>query len=163
MSGPVLDLVVALVIALGLFGAVVQVVPGGLVVAGAVAVWGVVVGGTVGWVLVALAIVLALASLVLKYLLAGRYLQRRGVPNRSLVVGAVAGIVGFFVIPVVGLFVGFVGGTYVAELQRLRDEPAARRATIHALKATGISILVELTGALLTAGAWLVAVLVVRL
>lgn len=163
MGGPLLDLVVALLIVVGLFGAVVQVVPGGLVVAGAVAVWGVVVGGAVGWTVVAVAAALALLGLVLKYLLAGRYLQRRGVPNRSLVVGAVAGIVGFFVIPVVGLFVGFIGGTYVSELQRLRDEPAARAATVHALKATGISILVELTGALLTAGLWLAAVLMVRL
>lgn len=163
MGGPVLDLVVALLILVGLVGAVVQVIPGGLVVAGAVAVWGVVVGGAVGWTVVGVAAVLAVAGLVLKYLLAGRYLQRRGLPNRSLVVGAVAGIVGFFVIPVVGLFVGFIGGTYVSELQRLRDEPAARVATVHALKATGISILVELTGALLTAGVWLAAVLVVRL
>ena len=163
MGGPVLDLVIALLILVGLVGAVVQVIPGGLVVAGAVAVWGVVVGEAVGWTLVAAAVVLALVGLVLKYLLAGRYLQRRCVPNRSLVVGAVAGIVGFFVIPVVGLFVGFIGGTYVSELQRLRDESAARVATVHALKATGISILVELTGALLTAGLWLVAVLMVRL
>ena len=72
MGGPVLDLVIALLVVVGLFGAVVQVIPGGLVVAGAVAVWGVVVGGAVGWTLVAVAVVLALLGLVLKYLLAGR-------------------------------------------------------------------------------------------
>ncbi|MBC9226617.1 DUF456 family protein [Aeromicrobium sp. 636] len=162
MSGVVFDLVIALVIVLGLVGAIVQVVPGGFVVGGAVIVWGIVTGGATGWTVAALALVLTLAAMGLKYLLAGRYLQRRGVPNRSLVVGAVLGVVGFFVIPVVGLFVGFAGGTYLSELQRLGDEPAARRATGHALRATGIAILVELTGALLTAGAWLVAVLVVR-
>lgn len=162
MDGIVLDLVVAVLIVLGLLGAVVQIVPGGLVVAGSVVLWGVIVGGPTGWTVVAIAVVLAAVALVLKYLLAGRYLKGKGVPNRSLVVGAVLGIVGFFVIPVVGLFVGFIGGTYLSELQRLRDEPAARRATGHAMRAAGISILVELAAALTTAAAWFVAVLVVR-
>lgn len=163
MSGVVFDLLIALAILVGLVGAVVQVIPGGLVVGAAVVVWGVVTGGTAGWTVAVVAIVLTLVALVLKYLLAGRYLRRRGVPNRSLIVGAVLGIVGFFVIPVVGLFVGFIGGTYLSELQRLKDGSAAWRATGHAMKATGISILVELASALLTSMAWLTAVLVVRL
>ncbi|MFS0887156.1 DUF456 domain-containing protein [Aeromicrobium sp. 179-A 4D2 NHS] len=163
MEGFLLDLLVGLAILFGLVGAIVQVVPGGLVVAGAVAIWGVVTGGTLGWSVTILAVVLAGLAMVLKYLLAGRYLQRRGVPNRSIMIGAVLGVIGFFVIPVVGLFVGFVGGTYVAELQRLRDEPAARRATGHALRGVGISILVELTGALVTTGIWLAALLATRL
>lgn len=162
MSSVVLDLLVALAIVAGLVGAVVQVVPGGLVVGVAVFAWGAVTGGTVGWSVAALAVVLSVVGLVLKYLLAGRYLQRRGVPNRSLLVGAAAGLVGFFVIPVVGLFIGFIGGTYVSELQRLGDARAAKRATGHAMRATGISILVELALALLTALSWLVAVVAVR-
>ncbi|WP_313410298.1 DUF456 domain-containing protein [Aeromicrobium sp.] len=163
MDGIVLDLLVAVAILFGLAGAIVQVVPGGLVVAGAVVLWGVVVGGTTGWTVVAIAVVLALVALVLKYLLAGRYLKSKGVPNRSLAIGALLGIVGFFVIPVVGLFVGFIGGTYLSELQRLRDEPAARRATGHAMRAAGVSIMVELTAALTTAVVWFVAALVVRI
>lgn len=162
MSSVVLDLLVATVIVIGLVGAVVQVLPGGLLVGMAVVVWGVVVGGVTGWAAAAVAVVLTGGAMVLKYLLAGRYLRARGVPNRSLAVGAALGVVGFFVIPVVGLVVGFVGGTYLAELQRLRDGAAARRATGHALRATGIAILVELGAALITATAWLAAVLLVR-
>ncbi len=163
MSGHVvLDIVVALAILIGLAGAVVQVIPGGLVVGGAVVVWGVVTGGTTGWTTAAFALLLTLTGIVLKYLIAGRYLRRRGVPNRSLVVGALLGVVGFFVIPVVGLFIGFIGGTYLSELHRLRDERAARTATGHAMKATGISILVELAAALLTTVAWLAAMVVVH-
>ncbi|WP_286930113.1 MULTISPECIES: DUF456 domain-containing protein [Aeromicrobium] len=163
MSGTVLDLLVALAILAGLVGAAVQVIPGGLVVGTSVFVWGAVTGGTLGWSVAAVAVVLTVAALVLKYLLAGRYLKARGVPNRSLLVGAVLGIIGFFVIPFVGLFIGFIGGTYLAELQRLRDPRAARQATAHAMRATGISILVELALALVTAMVWLGAVLSVRL
>ena len=39
----------------------------------------------------------------------------------SLVAGGVLGIVGFFVIPVVGLLIGFVLGVYLAELANRRD------------------------------------------
>lgn len=161
MSGHVLlDVVVAVVILVGLVGAVVQVIPGGLLVGGAVVVWGAVTGGALGWSTAAVALVLTAVAMVLKYLLAGRYLKRRGVPNRSLVVGAVLGVVGFFVIPVVGLFIGFLGGTYLAELHRLRDQRQAWSATVHAMKATGLSIAVELAFALLTTTLWVVALVV---
>jgi len=163
VSSVVLDLLVALAILVGLVGAIVQVIPGGLVVGVAVFTWGAITGGTAGWTVAVLAAALTVGGVVLKYLVAGRYLKRRGVPNRSLLVGAVLGVIGFFVIPFVGLFIGFIGGTYLSELQRLGDPVAARRATGHAMRATGISILVELTLALLTALAWLLALLSVRL
>ena len=42
------DLLVGLVVLVGLFGVVVQVLPGGLLVAAAIIVWGVVTGGVAG-------------------------------------------------------------------------------------------------------------------
>ena len=118
-------------------------------VAVAVAVWGVVVGGTTGWTVVVVAVVLAAGALVLKYLLAGRYLKRRGVPNRSLVVGAVLGIVGFFVIPVIGLFIGFAAGLFGSQWARTKDARAALASSWGALKAMGLGMLVELGCAML--------------
>ncbi|HEY8718121.1 DUF456 family protein [Pengzhenrongella sp.] len=47
---------------------------------------------------------------------------------------------------------------FLAELVRQRDQRAAWTATVAALKATGITILVELAGALVSAGAWLLVV-----
>ena len=152
-----IDIIVALVIAAGLVGAVIQVYPGLLLVGGAVAVWGFLTRGTVGWTMVALALVIVLAGMFVKFLIAGRYLSREGVPNRSILIGGMLGIVGFFVIPVIGLFVGFIGGIYLAEWQRLQAPKAAKDATIVALKATGISILIELAAALLLTLSWIVA------
>ena len=103
-----------------------------------------------------LAVVFTVASIVLKFVLAGRYLQRTGVPNRSLLVGGVLAIVGFFVVPVVGLFLGFVAGVFASEFQRLRAADKAWPSTVSALKATGLTILVELAGAMLTTGAWVI-------
>jgi uncharacterized protein YqgC (DUF456 family) len=96
---------------------------------------------------------------VVKYVIAGRHLKSGGVPNSTLVWGGLAGIVGFFVVPVVGLFLGFVLAVFLAELARLHDRRRAWRATVVALQATGITILVDLAGSLVAAGAWLLAAL----
>ena len=67
------------------------------------------------------------------------------------------GIVGFFVIPVVGLLIGFVLGVYLAELRRV-GSAAAWPATVHALKAVGLSIVIELVASLLAATTWALGV-----
>ncbi|GEL94531.1 DUF456 domain-containing protein [Cellulomonas composti] len=148
------DALVAVAILVGLFGVVVQVLPGAMLVLGAVVVWGVVTGGPVGWTVVAVAVVATGVGQVVKYLLAGRHLRRGGVPGRSVVAGGVLGVVGFFVVPVVGLPLGFVGGIYLAEWARARDPRLAWRSTLVALQATGLTILVELAGALVCTAAW---------
>lgn len=155
------ELLVGLVILVGLFGVIVQVLPGALLVLGAVTVWAILTGGTAAWVVLAVAAVATLVSGVVKYLVAGRYLSRTGVRNRVLIWGGLLGVVGFFVIPIVGLPVGFVGGVYLAE-RTLERHPHAEawRATVAAIKATGIAILVELAGALVATVAWVVGVII---
>ena len=86
-----------------------------------------------------------------------RQLKRTGVPNASLAVGAVLGIVGFFVVPVIGIVLGFALGIYLAEARRVGPSPA-RGTTWAALRAVGISLLIEVTAAVLAALTWAVAV-----
>jgi len=66
--------------------------------------------------------------------------------------------VGFFVIPVVGLLVGFVLGVYLSELQRV-GRRGAWPATKAAVKAVGLSMLIELTAAMAAAAVWLAGAL----
>jgi uncharacterized protein YqgC (DUF456 family) len=153
------EVLVGVVIALGLVGVVVQVLPGALLVLGAVLVWAAVEGTPLAWAVGALAVVATVVAGVAKYLVAGRHLRSGGVPNRTLLWGGLAGIVGFFVVPVVGLPLGFVLAVYLAELGRLHDRRRAWRATVVALQATGLTILIELAGALVAAGAWLLVAL----
>jgi uncharacterized protein YqgC (DUF456 family) len=163
VSGQVwLDVVVGLVVLVGLVGAVIQVIPGSTLVGGAVLVWGLLTRGVPGWSAVVVAVLVTVGAQVVKYVLAGRYLKARGIPSRSLLVGGALGVVGFFVIPVVGLFVGFVAGTYLAEWYRLREHVLAWRATVVALQATGLTILVELSAALVVAASWAFALVAVH-
>lgn len=152
-----LDLLVTVLVVVGLVGVVVQVLPGAFLVGGAVALWGGLQDTAAGWVVLALAVLLTIAGQVVKYLVAGRHLQRSGVRNSTLAWGGVAGIVGFFVVPVVGLPLFFVGAVLLVEWLRARELPPAWRATVRALQATGLTILVELAAAMLVVGVWLVA------
>ncbi len=154
-----ITLICGFAILVGVVGTLLPVLPGGVLIAAAVLVWAIVVQTVTAWLVLLLVVVLIVAGAVLKYLTAGRKMVTSGVPNRSLVVGGLAGIVGFFVIPLVGLVVGFIGGLAAAEYHRLRDWGAARRSSVTALGAVGLGILVELGAALLAASAWLVAVL----
>jgi uncharacterized protein YqgC (DUF456 family) len=149
-----LNLLVGIALVVAAAGIVVPVLPGTLLALGALLVWAVLTGGTAAWVAFALmAAVIGLGQL-LKYLLPHRTMSAAGVPGRSILMGGIAAIVGFFVIPFVGLIVGFLGGVYVAEHARLRDWEAARTSTWVAMKATGFSILIELAAVLVAASIW---------
>lgn len=153
------EVLVGLAIVVGLVGIVLPILPGALLVLGAIAVWAIALGTSTGWAVFGVAAFLLVVSGVVKYTWPGRRMRDAGVPNRSLVIGALVGIVGFFVIPVIGLVIGFLLGTYLSEAQRHRTHADAWRSTVHATKAAGLSILVELLGALLAAGVWLGAVI----
>lgn len=148
--------VAAVLIVVGIVGIVVPVLPGLVLVAAGVAVWAVPRADALGWTVLGVALAVLVVGSVVKYLVPGRRLRDAGVPGRSVALGAVLGIVGFFVVPVVGLFLGFVLGVYLAELARLRDRALAWPSTRGALAAVGWSIVIELVTGVLAAGVWIV-------
>jgi len=152
-----LEFLVALAIAVGLVGIVVPVLPGSVLVLGAVLVWAWATGGTTAWLVFGVAAAVLVVGGVVKYLLPNRRLKDAGVPASTQWIGAALGVVGFFVIPVVGLFVGFVIGVYLAEYRRLGGR-AAWPSTKHALKAVGLSILIELAAAFVATCVWVTGV-----
>jgi uncharacterized protein YqgC (DUF456 family) len=150
---------VGLAIAVGVGGVLLPVVPGALLVWSAIAVWAVAVGSTTGWAALAVATLLIVGGQAVKYLVPGRHLRDAGIPGQSIVAGLLAAGVGFFLVPVVGFFVGFPIGVYVAERRRLPGHASAWLSTRHALRAIGLSIAIELASAVLAAGVWLAVVL----
>jgi uncharacterized protein YqgC (DUF456 family) len=152
-----LEIVVALVIVVGIVGVVVPLLPGSILIVAAVLLWAAQVGTTTGWVVFAVATGLVVVGAVVKYVVPGRRLQDAGIPTSTMLLGGLLGVVGFFVIPVVGLVVGFVLGVYLAELRRVGSR-AAWPATKHALTAAGLSLLIELAASMLAAATWVVGV-----
>jgi len=153
-----LTVAVGLMMLVGLIGIAVPVLPGLLVVWAAVLLWASEAQTAAGWVVLAIATALALSGFLLQYLLPGRRLRAAGVTTSTTVAGAALAVVGFFVIPVVGAFLGFALGIYLAERIKRGAHAAAWPSTKRALKAIGLSMGIELLTGLAIATTWVIGV-----
>lgn len=152
----------AVLILIGLVGIVVPVLPGLLLVLAAVFIWAFDTSTSAGWWVFGLCALLYVAGMGLQYAVPGRRMRAAGVRRSTLLLAVLLAVVGFFVIPVVGAAVGFVGGIYLVELGHSRDRYAAWSSTRAALGAVFLSIGIELLAGLAIATTWVVAVLVTR-
>jgi uncharacterized protein YqgC (DUF456 family) len=133
------------------------VLPGLILVWAAGLWWTIADGGGAGrWAVLAVMTLMLVAGMLAKYVLPARATVAGGAPWSTLAVGALGAVVGFFVIPVVGLIVGGIAGVYLAELVRLRDWRRAAATTRAALVAFGVGLLVELAAGLGMAITWFV-------
>jgi uncharacterized protein len=156
------EVLVALVIAFGIAGIIVPVLPGGaLLVAAAILGWAIWLGESTGWVIFGISAAFIAIGLITKYAIPGKRLKDSGMPLSTQIVGATLAIIGFFVIPVVGVFVGFPVGVFLAELRRHGGDPrVAWASTWTALKAMGLFILIDATAATLATITWVVGLVI---
>ena len=145
--------VIAIVV--GLAGIVVPVLPGVLLIWAAVVGWAWAMGVSPLWPVLLAATLVYLTGLAAQALVPGRRMQKAGIPNTTLLVGVVAAVVGFFVIPVVGFVIGFVIGVWIAEIVRVGFE-TAKASTVRALEAAALSYGIELLTGLTLAIGWAV-------
>ena len=146
--------IVGIVILIGVIGAVVQIWPSAPVVGGAILVWAWMTGTRAAWIVFAIVALVLILGTVLKYVIPARGMNKAGIPQSTLVWGAVGGVVGWFL----GLVLGMIAAIFLVEYLRSRDTANAWRATLHALKAYGWTIAIELVAALASATLWGVGV-----
>jgi uncharacterized protein YqgC (DUF456 family) len=152
---------VALVMAVGLIGTVLPFVPGLPLIWGAALVYGLIEGfGITGWVAMAAITAVAIAGMAAKIVLPQRRATTSGAPKSTLLVGSIAGIIGFFVVPIVGLPVGAVAGVYLAEYWRTADPGTAWRSTKQVILGFGLGALLEMSAGIVMIVSWVVWVLV---
>jgi uncharacterized protein YqgC (DUF456 family) len=156
-SETVVTILCGLGILVGVAGTVIPVLPGSVLIGFSLLAWAIWGGaGTAGWVVFAIGLVFVLAGMAASAVLTGRKLRQHRIPNRSVAIGVVAGVAGMFIIPVVGLFVGFAAGLLLSEFGRTRNFRMATASSWAALKATGLGILVEFGLACLAASTWVI-------
>src|SRR6478752_7203832 len=144
-------------ILVGVAGTIIPVLPGSFLIGLSLLAWAIWGGaGVLGWVIFAVGMVFVVAGMSASAVLTGRKLKHHGIPSRSVVVGLVAGVIGMFIIPVVGLFIGFAAGLLLSELQRTRVFSTAVASSWAALKATGLGMLAEFGLACLSASTWVI-------
>lgn len=152
-------LLCALALAVSLAGIVIPVLPGSILGLLALLEWAIFGGaGWGGWLVFAVGGVLFACGMASSAFLTGKRLKERSIPSRSVVIGAVLAIVGMFIVPVVGLVLGFALGLLLSEWQRTGHLQGAAASSWAALKATGVGILIEFGFACAAASVWVIGV-----
>lgn len=135
---------IAVVLALvGIFGIIVPVLPGTVLVAAGVALWCLTHQTPLDWTLLGVGLAVLAAGALSGALLTKKKLDAREIPRWPVLVGLAGGIVGIFLIPGFGLIIGFVVALFVAELFRVQDVKGAVSTSWVTIKAIGVGMLIE--------------------
>ncbi len=157
MNELALGLLGALGVLVGLVGTLVPVLPGLVIVLVAAATTLLLQDvGPLTWTVVVLLVALTVVGSVLSTVLPARRAAAGGAPRSSLGLALLGAVVGFFVLPVVGLVVGGALGLLVAEQQRLGEWGPAWTSARRVLGAYGIGVLLELAVGVVMGALWLV-------
>ncbi len=156
----VMTVVAGLLLAVAVFGTVMPVLPGSPIAFVALVAWGAVLGSAAAWTAAGIGAFLTLIGFSASALLTGRRMKKEQIPKRSVVVAVLASILGMFVIPFFGLFIGFALGLYLAEYMRTDDAELATRSSWQALKAMGAGMAVEFLMVALAGSVWTIGVIV---
>ena len=155
MHDSVLVALVAVAMAVGVVGTVVPVVPGLALVWAAALVYGLGAGfGTVGVVAFTVITGLALAGIVTGYSMPQRAAARSGAARSSMWLGGVLALLGFFVVPLIGVVLGGVLGVFLGEIVRTRDAATAWRSTAGTIKGFGVAVVVQVALGLTMVAVW---------
>ncbi|MFD5823493.1 DUF456 domain-containing protein [Nesterenkonia xinjiangensis] len=145
----------------GMAGVVLPVLPGSLLIILTLLTWAVLLGGTAAWTAAVVGMMLATSGWVASTVLTGRVLHREEIPRGPVLVAILAALVGMVLLPPLGLFIGFGAGLFGAEfVRRERDWQAAGQASLKALRAMGLGILLEFGLAGLAVSSFLIGTLV---
>ncbi|MEL4504725.1 DUF456 domain-containing protein [Luteococcus sp. H138] len=148
MTPALIAVIVAMLALVGLCGIIVPALPGSLTVGLGALVWAIWGNSSWGWVAFGVAAVLLAIGMGSSMLLTKRDLDRREIPQWPIFVGLASGLVGAFVLPALGLPIGFVLGLFCAELFRVRNASTALTTSVAAIKTIGTGMLIELACAM---------------
>lgn len=152
---------IAVVMAVGAVGTVVPLLPGLALIWAAGLGYGLAEGfGTAGVAAMVVMTALLVAATIAGWVVPTRRAGGAGASRRSVWLGVGAAVVGFFVVPVVGLPLGGVVGIYLGEHLRTGDPRAAWATTRATITGFGLAALLQLAAALAMIAVWVVWVVV---
>lgn len=155
MSDTEATVVIGLVMAVGVAGTIVPFLPGVLLIWLAAVIYAFLVGfSPVAIIALAVLTFLAAGSVVTSVALPKHAADAHDVSRWSQLVAVVGAVVGFFVIPIVGVVVGALIGLFVAELAHQRDARDAWDSTVALAKGFGLSALIDVAIAIFMTVIW---------
>ena len=128
----------------GLFGLIIPVFPGNVVMWLAALVYGLVFGfGKLGGIMFAIITLLMLIAAAADNVLMGAKAREKGADWGSIILALVAGIIGTILLPPIGGLIAAPLVLYLAELQRRRDADEAKKVVIALLTGWGMAFAVR--------------------
>ena len=138
------ELLIGLAMAIGLIGVLIPVVPGIVLVWLSGLTWTILDGGGIArWTLLALMTVLTAGALIANVRIPVKSATHEDAPRGTLWLAATFAVLGFFVIPVIGVLVGFSAGVLLSHLIATNDIHKAFDALWATLRAFGKSVVIQ--------------------
>lgn len=139
-----------LFIVIGLFGTIVPVLPGTLLVWITIVAYAAVTGmTTVGWGTIVAVTPIALVTGTADFWLPMLGAKKTGAGGWSIVLGIIGGIIGTVILPLIGTMIGYGVGILLGEMLRHRDFRLGLKAGLGGMAGWGVATAVQLGGALL--------------
>ena len=148
-------LFVALLMAVGLAGVVMPFVPGLPIIWGAALLYGFMTSfGSIGWTAMTAITLLVIVGMAASIVLPDRAGAAAGASRATRLFAGLLGLLGFFVIPVVGFPLFACLGVLIAQYRETDDWQGAMDSTVAVLKGFGVGILAELGAGLAMVLVW---------
>lgn len=148
---------IAAAMAVGLLGTLLPFLPGLPIVWAAALVYGLATGfRPLAWVMFVLITLVGVVGLVLGTVMPHRRAAAKGAPASTILAGIILGLIGFFVVPIVGLPLGAGLGVMLAERRRLGSWDRAWGATKQLLVGFGIGAAVQFGAGVVMIEIWVV-------
>lgn len=142
-------------ILVGLFGLIIPVFPGIVIIWLATLGYGILAGfGTIGVILFILQTLLMIAGVTVDNFLMGVGARQGGASWKTIAAALVAGVVGTLLVPPVGGIIAAPAAVLLLEYQRVRDRDQAWRALLGLAKGWGLSFVVRFLIGLAMMGVW---------
>jgi uncharacterized protein YqgC (DUF456 family) len=139
----------------GLFGLIIPIFPGNVVMWVAALLYGLIFGfGKLGGVLFAIITLLMLAAVLADNFMMGAKAREKGAAWASIILALIAGVVGTFIFPPIGGIIAAPLVLYLMEFQRLGDSAEATKVVKALLVGWGLAFVVRFGLGVLMLGLW---------
>ena len=139
----------------GLFGLIIPIFPGNVVMWLAALVYGLAFGfGKLGGIMFAIITLLMLIAVAADNVLMGAKAREKGADWGSIILALIAGIIGTMIFPPIGGLIAAPLVLYLAELQRQRDADEAKKVVKALLTGWGLAFVVRFGLGVVMFGLW---------
>lgn len=154
------ELIIAILMAIGIIGTVIPFVPGLALTWFAGGLWAYFDGGDSTRVkLFILMTIFTVTGYAAQFVLPAATATAFKAPPRTILFGALLGLIGFFIVPVIGAPIGFMTGVYASFLASTNDSTEAWKMAVRTAVAYGWGLLLQVFCGLLVALTWIVGLI----